>query len=228
MSEDTLMELNNEQLRGGFLKYTRKAFQMLPEIDNLRILDIGCGSGKPTMELADLSDGEIVGIDIDQDALNELDFKIERKGLSSQVKTMNCSLFKTPFQDESFNIIWEEGVIHILDLKRSLKECNRLLKLNGFLVLGEMIKWIRNKFEIFPEFGFNLVNHFLLPEECWWREYYEPLEKRIKELRSKYTNSKNLKKLKRHEKEIEMVKKNPKEFDCGFYVFQKIERRALL
>ncbi len=222
MSEDILVELNNEQLREGFLKYTRKAFQMLPGIDNPRILDIGCGSGKPTMELADLSRGEIFGIDIDQDALNELDFNIERKRLSSRVKTMNCSLFETPFPDESFNIIWEEGVMHILDLKRSLKECNRLLKLNGFLVMGETIKWIRNKFEIFPKFDFKLVNHFLLPGECWWREYYEPLEKRIKELRSKYTNSKNLKKLKRHEEEIKMVKKNPKEFDCGFYIFQKI------
>ncbi len=135
---------------------------------------------------------------------------------------MNCSLYKTEFPSFSFNILWDEGVIHILDLKKSIKECSRLLKPNGFLVIGEMIKWIKDKFEIFSKFRFKLINQFLLPEKCWWTEYYEPLEKRIKELRKKYPRSENFEKLKQHEREIEMVKKNPKEFDCAFYIMQKV------
>ncbi|MFX1409124.1 MAG: methyltransferase domain-containing protein [Promethearchaeota archaeon] len=222
MSENFLKELNTEELRKEFLKYTRKAFQMLPKMDKPHILDIGCGTGIPTIELARLSNGEIIGIDIDQDALDKLNLKIEKKGLSNRVKTVNCSLYETEFPDKNFNILWDEGVIHILDLKKSLKECNRLLKPNGFLVIGEMIKWIKDKFEIFSEFGFKFKNHFLLPEKCWWTDYYEPLEKRIKELRKKYQRSENLEKLKQHEREIKMVKKNPKEFDCGFYIMQKV------
>lgn len=222
MSEDILKELNTEQLRKGFLKYTRKAFHMLPKMDKPRILDIGCGTGIPTIELAQLSNGEIIGIDIDQDALDKLDLKIEKKGLSARVTTINCSLYKTEFPDKHFNILWDEGVIHILDIKKSLKECSRLLKPNGFLVIGEMIKWMKDKFEILSKFGFKLINQFLLPEKCWWTEYYEPLEKRINEVRKKYPRSENLEKLKQHEREIEMVKKNPKEFDCAFYIMQKI------
>jgi len=219
---DITKELNLEELREVFLKYTRKAFQMLPKMDKPRILDIGCGTGIPTIELAKLSNGEIIGIDIDQDALDTLDLKIEKMSISSRVKTMNCSLYKTEFPDKHFNILWDEGVIHILDIKKSLKECSRLLKPNGFLVIGEMFKWIKDKYEIFPKFGFKLINKFLLPEKCWWTDYYEPLEKRIHKLRKKYPRSENLEKLKQHEREIEMVKKNPKEFDCAFYIMQKI------
>lgn len=222
MSIDILKELNAEKMRNVFLKYTRKAFEMIPKMENPCILDIGCGSGTPTFELAKLSDGEITGIDIDQAALDKFKLKIEKEGLSSRIKIFNRSVYNTDFSAESFNLIWDEGVLHILNIKKSLVECNRILKPNGFLVVGEGIKWIKNNLEVFPKCGFNLINKFLLPEECWWREYYLPMEKKIKELRSKFKKSKELEKLKAYEREINIVKKSPKEFDCAFYIFQKI------
>jgi len=222
MSIDIIKELNLEQLREIFLKYTREAFQMLPKLDKPCILDIGCGTGIPTIELTRLSSGEVIGIDIDQDALEKLNKKIEMKGLSARVSTINCSLYKTDLPDKHFDILWDEGVIHILDLKKSLKECSRLLKPNGFLVMGEMIKWIKDKFGVFSNFGFKLINQVLLPEKCWWIEYYKPLEKRIQELRKKYPRSQNLEKLRQYEREVEMVKKNPMEFNCAFYIMQKV------
>jgi len=82
MSEEMLNEL----------KYTIKAFRKLPKIEKPRILDIGCGSGVPTMELAKLSDGEIIGIDIDQESLDILSRKIEQEGLTNRVKAIKCSL----------------------------------------------------------------------------------------------------------------------------------------
>lgn len=222
MNIDIIKELNLEQLREIFLKYTRKVFQMLPKIDKPCILDIGCGTGITTIELAGLSSGEVIGIDIDQDALDKLNKKIEMKGLSARVSTNNCSLYKTDFPDKHFDILWDEGVIHILDLKKSLKECGRLIKPKGFLVMGEMKKWFKDKIEIFPKFGFKLINQFSLPDKIWWTDYYEPLEKRIQELRKKYPRSQDLEKLRQYEREVEVVKKNPMEFDCAFYIMQKV------
>ncbi|MGB5912036.1 MAG: class I SAM-dependent methyltransferase [Promethearchaeia archaeon] len=222
MSLDILKELDVEKMREFFLKYTRKAFEMLPKMESPCILDIGCGSGTPTIELARLSNGEITGIDIDQAALDKFKLKIEKEDLSSRIKILNRSVYNTEFSAESFNLIWDEGVLHILNIKKSLVECNRVLKLNGFLVLGEGIKWINNNLEIFPKCGFNLINKFLLPEECWWKEYYLPMEKKIKDLRSKFKKSKELENLRPYESEINMVKKKPKEFDCAFYIFQKV------
>ncbi|MBY9005780.1 MAG: class I SAM-dependent methyltransferase [Candidatus Lokiarchaeota archaeon] len=55
-----------------FLKYTKKAFSLLPVMDYPKILDIGCGTGEATIELAKLSNSNIIGIDINQQALEKL------------------------------------------------------------------------------------------------------------------------------------------------------------
>ena len=98
MSKDIINELELEELRNYFLQYTKKAYQLLPKMNKPRILDIGCGSGIPTIELAKLSEGEIIGIDIDQDALNKLNEKASKLGLSDRVKVEECSLFRFIFQ----------------------------------------------------------------------------------------------------------------------------------
>lgn len=45
---------------------------MLPRLDNPRIMDVGCGTGVVTIELARLSGGSIVGVDTDKLALDKL------------------------------------------------------------------------------------------------------------------------------------------------------------
>ena len=219
-SKDRLSEIN-DHFRERLNKYTRRAFQMLPKIENPHILDIGCGSGVPTIELAKLSGGEIIGIDINQSSLNELNRRIEEEGFSDRVRTMRCSLFEIDFPDESFDIIWAEGSIWVIGFEKGLKEWRRLLKPNGFLVVHDEMRTVSNKLKKIPSYGYKLVNHFQLPEDAWWTEYYRPLEKRIKELYMKYKDTEALKILKKHQNEIDMVKRNPKEHSSAFYVMQK-------
>ena len=70
VTEETLFQAKKDLVRERLNKYTRKAFRMLPKLDKPRILDIGCGSGIPTIEIARLSKGEIIGIDIHQPSLD--------------------------------------------------------------------------------------------------------------------------------------------------------------
>lgn len=222
MSKDLLAEMK-DHFRERLNKYTRKAFQMLPKLERPRILDIGCGSGVPTIELAKLSDGEIIGIDIDQSLLNNLNRKIEDEGFSGRVRTMKCSLFEIDLPDESFDIIWAEGSIWIIGFEKGLKEWRRLLKSNGFLVVHDEIKTVSNELKKIPSCGYKLIDHFSLPEDAHWTEYYRPLEIRIKELREKYNNDPEaLKILKQHQNEIDMVKTNPKDYTSAFYLMQKL------
>jgi ubiquinone/menaquinone biosynthesis C-methylase UbiE len=227
MSKNLLAEINQDHFRKRLNKYTKKAFQMLPRLEKPRILDIGCGSGVPTLELAKLSNGEIIGIDIDQSLLDKLNRKIEEEGFSNRVKAMKCSLFEIDFPDESFDIIWAEGSISTIGFEKGLKEWNRLIKTNGFLVVHDEIKNTSNKLKKIPSCGYKLINYFSLPEDAWWIEYYGPLEKRIEELSIKYVEHPEiLRVLDKKREEIEMIKKNPRNYGSVFFIMQKL-RKAL-
>jgi ubiquinone/menaquinone biosynthesis C-methylase UbiE len=222
MTEETVFQIEKDLLREGLCKYTRKAFQLLPKLDKPRILDIGCGSGGPALELARLSQGEIIGIDIHQPSLDRLTRKVEQAGLSDRVKAMNCSMFNMDFADESFDIIWAEGSIHVVSFKRGLQEWKRFLKPNGFMVVHDEKGNSSEKIEQICSCGYELLDYFTLGEDTWWAEYYSPLEKRINEIRVKYADKPRvLALLDKDQREIDMFKKNPKLNSSVFFIMQK-------
>ncbi len=221
MIDDKFTEIDRDSLRKNFNQYTRKAFDMLPELAEPRILDIGCGSGVPTIELAKLSKGEIIGIDIDQSCLNKLMRKIKEEALTNRVKIIKCSLFNINFPDESFDILWAEGVITTIGFERGLKEWRRLLKPDGFLVVHDDIKDKDKKLNVISSCGYVLLNHFLLPEDAWWTEYYKPLKIKVNKLSNKYKNNPEiLKALQKYQNEVEMAK-NRTSVTSIFYILQK-------
>lgn len=201
------------------MKYTRQAFELLPKINEPQILDVGCGSGIPTIELAKLSKGTIVGIEPNQKELEKLQKKIKEEGLSSHVFTRNCSIMELDFDDETFDIIWAEGSLHIVGFEKSLKKLRRLLRDEGFIVVHDGVKDASSAVRNAADLGYSLVNHFVLPEDEWWINYFEPLEQLIKEHLRKPENKDVLEK---YQNQLNMFKKNPKENVSGFYVFQKI------
>ncbi|MFW9903629.1 MAG: class I SAM-dependent methyltransferase [Candidatus Thorarchaeota archaeon] len=223
MTDDIFTELDRDSFRKFFNQYTRKAFYMLPKVPKPRILDIGCGSGEPTIELAKLChDGEVIGIDIDQSSLNKLNNKIIAKGLINRVRVMNCSLFNIDFQNESFDILWAEGVIATIGFKRGLKAWRRLLKPGGFLVVHDDIKDKDYKLNIIPSCGYKLLNYFMLPEDAWWKGYYSPLEEKVKELSIKYKDNPSiLKAIQKYQDEVNRVK-SMKKMNSVFFIMQKM------
>jgi len=228
MLGDVYAETDRDRFRRRLLKYTRRAFKLIPRLEKPRIVDIGCGSGVPTVELARLSDGEIIGIDIDESLLEKLGRKIEEEDLSDRVKTKKCSMFEIDFPDESFDIIWAEGSISTIGFEKGLREWRRLLRANGFLVVHDDNRNVPHKLETIPGCGYRLVKCFSLPKEAWWKEYYEPLEILLKKLRTKYKNNADaLEVLEKHQKEIDLVRRNPEKYGSAFLVMQKSGTRGI-
>jgi len=245
MPSDIFFEIQTDLPREGPGRdqYTAKAFKMLPRLEFPRILDIGCGPGGPTMELARLSQGHVIGMDTHQPYLDRLSQKIEEEGLTDRVEAMNCSMFEMPFSDESFDIIWAEGSIYLIGFERGLDEWRRLIKRNGFLVVHEMtwlrpkppqeisdywkelypgIKTVAENVDVIPNCGYDLIGHFTLPEDAWWTEYYGPLEDRIRELRDKYVgDAAALAALDEEQREIDMYGKYQQWCGSVFFVMQK-------
>ena len=195
---------------------------MLPKLTKLRILDIGCGSGVPILELARLSGGEVIGLDVDQAALDELNKKIEAEGLSDRVKTMNCSMFDLDLPDKSFNLIWAKGSIGMMGFTRGLEEWRRFIKPNGFLVVHDEVGDLSKKIGQISDRDYKLLAHSILSRDIWWTEYYAHSQKLVDSIRKKFCASHELvSSIEPEQREIDMFKKNTNRFNSAFFVMQK-------
>ena len=221
MNVNELIQVNKDVFRENLLKYTRKAFLSLPKIENPEILDIGCGTGVPTLELARLCKCDITAIDIDENSLRYLEQKIKHLNLTKKIKTMNCSLFEIELPENSFDIIWAEGSIAVIGFKRGLSEWKSLIKNRGFLVLHDGYDNHDEKLKIIKETGYELKDYFIISHEKWWHEYYKPWSNQIYHLKNLYQSHNNLnKKLDEELKELEFFKKN--QDGSIFYILKKI------
>lgn len=104
---------------------------------NLTVLDIGCGTGFPLLELAARMGNscKLYGIDPWKNAQARSKQKIENYGLSN-VELIESSAEKIPFDDNDVDLIVSNlGINNFEKPELVFKECNRVLKPGGKLVL---------------------------------------------------------------------------------------------
>ena len=242
---DLFLEIHKDMPRqgSGRNKYTQKAFEFIPKIKKPRILDIGCGPGMQTIKLAKLSGGQVIGIDIFKQYLDQLQNLIEKENLQDSVKAVKMDMKDIKYPKESFDIIWAEGSIFVIGFEKGLTDWKKYIKPGGFLGIHEMA-WIKDNppkelwdfwQAVYPEIntvegdlkiiekcGYNLLGHFLLPEDAWWDLYYTPLEKQLKKVEAKYKDDpKVMEMIKGEYREIELFRKYNKWYGSVFYVMKK-------
>ena len=211
-----------DALRENLLKFTRKAFEMLPKMERPRILDIGCGSGIPTLELARISGGQAIAIDTDAVQLARLEKKIKNAGLSHRVKLINGSMLNLDLPEGSFDIIWAEGSIAVIGFDKGIMEWRRFLKGDGYLVIHDDLSGLKEKMEQIPKCGYELIGHFIIGEDRWWNEYYAPLDKKLNEIRSKHANDKRIDEvLSSDQQEVNSFRKESERYRSVFFVLKK-------
>jgi ubiquinone/menaquinone biosynthesis C-methylase UbiE len=123
---DLLHEVFNANLprKGpGDNQSTKKAFSYLKELPlEPCILDVGCGSGMQTLELARLSNGKILALDNYQPYLDELLKKAKNVNFTNNIHVINQSMFVMKFNANSFDIIWSEGAAYIYGFEKALED----------------------------------------------------------------------------------------------------------
>lgn len=105
------------------------------------ILDIGCGNGLFSIELALRNQkSKIVGIDINESAIEQANVIKGRLNLNNvEFRTLDVSERKLPFEDKTFDMILLIDVIeHIKPdiLRYVLKEASRVLIKNGVMIIS--------------------------------------------------------------------------------------------
>ncbi|MFN2340879.1 MAG: class I SAM-dependent methyltransferase, partial [Halanaerobium sp.] len=100
----------------GSTEDTLKAlsFMDLNQDKNLKIADIGCGSGGQTIILAQNVDAEITAVDLFPKFLEKLEARAKELSLDNKIKTLKKSMDELSFASQKFDIIWSEGAIYIM------------------------------------------------------------------------------------------------------------------
>jgi len=213
-----------------------------------RILDIGCGPGMQTIELARLSSGQIEALDNHQPFLDQLNLSAKKEGLSDRIKTVKGDMFNLKYEKVSFDLIWCEGAIFVIGFKKGLTEWRPLLVNNGYLVISEIswlkkglpdelqsymkemyagiesagVKNIEENIKTARKSGFQVLKSFTLPEKDW-EDYYSSIEAKLPSLKAEYKDEQEvLECFAGEEKEIEMYRKYSDYYGDVFYVLQKV------
>ena len=114
--------------------YRHKLYHKVNLKTKKNILDIGCGTGAVTLDLAQSTKGQVIGIDIDSEKLKEA-----KKVLSnfSNIRLMKANVLDLPFEDEHFDLVVFNIVLMHIDSKsqdKAMSEMVRVTKKGGFIL----------------------------------------------------------------------------------------------
>jgi SAM-dependent methyltransferase len=169
-----------------------------------RVLDIGCGPGAQTMDLAELlPEASILAVDLHPAFVEETERRARERGVADRVRAQVADMTALPFADASFDLVWCEGAAYVMGLPAALAAFRRLLRPGGWLALTEAV-WLTAdppaevyRFwqagyptmtdvpgcrAIIEQAGYGLRGDFVLPTSAWWDEYYRPLRARMEAL----------------------------------------------
>jgi ubiquinone/menaquinone biosynthesis C-methylase UbiE len=238
---------NSERQGPGSEADTLKAlgFLNLPTDRNLKVADIGCGSGGQTLTLAKNLNAQITAVDLFPEFLNELNEKSKKAGLTDSIATLVQSMDNLPFNKGELDLLWSEGAIYNIGFELGLKKWRDFLKVGGYLAVSE-ITWITrsrpkeieafwtseypeidiasNKIRQLENNGYSLVGYFYLSQASWMETYYRPMEARFEGFLSRNNQSALARKVvEDHQAEMDLYRRFKDYFSYGFYLARKDE-----
>ncbi|MCX6807932.1 MAG: class I SAM-dependent methyltransferase [Patescibacteria group bacterium] len=131
--------------------------KQIGEVKNEKILEIGSGPGFLSCWLTRLG-ANVQGIDVSENFVDIAVKTAKQNNLSNNVHFQVATAEKLPFENESFDIIVGNQILHHLEIPAASKEIYRVLKSGGRAVFCEPIGFSK-KMERFKSWVKKSLNH---------------------------------------------------------------------
>jgi len=208
--QSIFLEVHDELPREGPGNWgsTKRAFQKIPMLASPDVLEIACSPGMGAIDLAKLSpNSHIEAIDLHEIYVEEARRRIKEKNLSAQITVSKQDMSELDFHPESFDLILCEGAAYVIGVEKALQLWQKLLKPEGYLAFTDCV-WlkdsppkelrdfwssgyadmqsVKHRIMLIDQCGYDVIDHFILPDEAWMDDYYQPMEDRILRLRKRH------------------------------------------
>lgn len=219
------------------------ALSGLGGMKDLRIADLGCGTGASTLVLARELDADIIAVDVVEEFLVTLEVRAEQEGLSGRIATLAASMDALPFEESSFDAIWSEGAIYNVGFANGIETLRRFLKPGGIVAVSELTwltqerpaelqqHWMQEypevdtasaKMAVLEKGGFAPIGYFALAERSWLDGYYRPLQLRFGDFLSRHPGNESARAIVEGEqKEIDLYERHSAFVSYGYYLARK-------
>jgi SAM-dependent methyltransferase len=232
---------------------TADALRRLPQIPSpARIYDLGCGPGRASLILANILQQKIIAIDLQEDFLGELRNSAEQKGIAHLIETRCADMASLHDEAGVVDLIWSEGAIYCVGFDAALTAWHPSLSVGGLVACSELswltaspsseplafwhenysgMRSVAENLMAAEQLGFACLDHFTLPERCWWDEYYGPWLRQIEMLKDDAEHDDFLRAaIANAMTEIDLFRQFNHEYGYEFYLLQKSDftiRRAM-
>tara|TARA_Y100001970_G_C14212363_1_gene847639 strand:+ start:1489 stop:2238 length:750 start_codon:yes stop_codon:yes gene_type:complete len=99
------------------------------------VLDYGCGTGNFAEKVRSFQPKKIVAVDISEEAIKKAKNKSDTINKEIEYRVENCE--KLNLGSDKFDVVYGGGILHHLDLNKSLNELSRVLKKDGTIIFVE-------------------------------------------------------------------------------------------
>ncbi len=227
----------------GSKECTLKALHAIPEHENFKhILDVGCGTGRHTILLAENTSAKITALEFYDQQIARLSKTVQLANLSGRIGIVKGDMGDLSFANEKYDLIWSECSIYNIGFERGLSHWKNYLKENGYLAVSEVVwltetpskevkEWwdeeypdiqtVDQKIDIIKRCGYELLTHFVEPKNNWWEGYYDLLAKRIAKYEDVKVNKAEQEIISMTKMEIDMFKKYSDQYGYAFFVMRK-------
>jgi Methylase involved in ubiquinone/menaquinone biosynthesis len=120
----------------AFDRVVQSSFTFLQMSPGEIVLDMGCGEGKETLQLA-RQGLSVISTDLSHLQLGRARQLLQESAPHARVWFVQANAEELPFASNSFRIIYGKAILHHLDLDLSAQEVKRLLRQNGRATFAE-------------------------------------------------------------------------------------------